>query len=47
MYCIVSKNGEEVNTGNGVNISIDFKEYENVFFDKKLKTHKMKKIQSR
>ena len=44
MYCIVSKNGEEVNTeNNGANISMDFKEYENVFFDKKLRTHKMKK----
>ena len=47
MYCIVSKNGEEVNTENAANISIDFKDYENVFFDKKLRTHKMKKIQSR
>ena len=35
MYCIVSENVEEVNTLKGVNISIEFKEYENVLFNKK------------
>ena len=47
MYCIVSENGEEVTTAKGVNISIEFKEYENVLFNKKLIRHKMKRIQSK
>ena len=47
MYCIVSENGEEVNTAKGVNISIEFKEYKNVLFNKKLIRHKMKIIQSK
>ena len=40
MYCIVSENGEEVNTEKGVNISIEFKECKNVLFNKKLITQK-------
>ena len=47
MYGIVSENGEEVNTAKGVNISIEFKEYKNVFCNKKLITHKVKRIQSK
>ena len=48
MYCIISENGEEVNTAKGVNISIELrKKYENVFFNKKLVRHKKKKIQSK
>ena len=47
MYCIVSENGEEVTTAKGVNILIEFKEYENVLFNKKLIRHKMKRIQSK
>ena len=47
MYCIVSKRREEVNTTKGVNISIEFKEYKNVLFNKKvIIRHKMKRIQS-
>ena len=46
MYCIVSENGEEVNTAKGVNISNEFKECENVLFHKKSIRHKMKRIQS-
>ena len=42
-----SENGEEVNTAKGGNISIGFKEYENVLFNKKLIAHKMKRIQSK
>ena len=34
MYCIVSENGEEVNTTEGVNISVEFKEYRNVCLTK-------------
>ena len=47
MYCIVSEKGEEVNTAKGVNISIEFKEYKNVLFNKKLIRHKVKSIQSK
>ena len=36
MYCIVSENGEEVNTAKEVNISTEFKEYKNVLFKKKI-----------
>ena len=36
MCCIVSENGEEVNTAKGVNMSIEFEEYENVLFNKKI-----------
>ena len=41
-YCIVSEN----DTVKGVNISIEFKEHENVLFNKKLIRPKMKKVQS-
>ena len=47
MYFIVSENGEEVNSAKGVYISIEFKEYKNVLFNKKLIRHKMKRIQSK
>ena len=47
MYCIVSENGEEVNTAKGVNILTEFSEYKNVLFSKKLLRHKMKRIQSK
>ena len=47
MYCIASENGEEVNTAKGVNISIVFKEYKNVLFNKKLIRHKMKRIKKK
>ena len=47
MYCIVSENGEEVNTAEGVNISIESKEYRNVLLNKKLIRHKMRRIQSK
>ena len=47
MYCIISENREEVNTTKGVTTSIEFKEYKNVLFNKKLIRHKMKRIQSK
>ena len=45
--CIVTENVEKVNTAKRVNISIEFKEYEIVLFNKKLVRHKMKRIQSK
>ena len=45
MQCIVSANGEDVNTAKGVNISTEFKKYENVLFNKILIRHKIRRIQ--
>ena len=45
--CIVTENVEKVNTAKRVNISIEFKEYEIVLFNKKLVRQKMKRIQSK
>ena len=47
MYCIVSDDDIEVNTAKGANISIEFNEYEDVLFDKKIIRRKMKRIQSK
>ena len=44
MYCIASENGEQVNTAKGVDISIEFGEYENVLFNK-MKKRKKKLVQ--
>ena len=47
MYCIVSENNEKVSTAKGVNISVKFKEYENVLFNEEIISHKMKRIQNK
>ena len=47
MYFIVSDDDIEVNTAKGENISIEFNEYEDVLFDKKIIRCKMKRIQSK
>ena len=47
MYFIVSDDDIEVNTAKGENISIEFNEYEDVLFDKKIIRRKMKRIQSK
>ena len=47
VYCIDLENGKEVNTAKGVNISIEFQEYKNVSFNKKLIRHQMRRIQSK
>ena len=47
MYCIVSDDDTEVNTGKGVNISFEFNEFEDVLFNEKKIRHKMKRIQSK
>ena len=47
MYCIVSDDDTEVNTAKGQNISIEFNEYEDILFDKKIIRRKMKRIQSK
>ena len=45
MYCLGKS--KEVSTAKGVNIRIEFIEYENILFNKKLIQHKMKRIQSK
>ena len=35
MHCILSDDGKDSNTAKGVNIAIEFKEYEDTFFKKK------------
>ena len=47
MYCIVSDDDIEVSAANGVNISIEFNEYEDVLFNETIIRHKMKRIQSK
>ena len=47
MYCIFTENAEEANTAKGANISIEFKEYSNFLFNKKLIRHKIKRIRSK
>ena len=47
MYCVVSDDDTEANTAKGVNISIEFNEYEDVLFNEKIIRHKMKRIQSK
>ena len=38
---------KKINTAKGENISIEFKEYENVLFNRKLIRHKMRILQSK
>ena len=45
MYCLGKR--KEVSTAKGVNIWIEFIEYENVLFNKILMQYKMKRIQSK
>ena len=47
MYCIVSDDDIEVSTANGVNISIEFNEYEDVLFNETIIRQKMKRVQSK
>ena len=47
MQCILGEYGKEINTAKEVNISIEFKEYDDVLFNKKLTRHKVNRIQSK
>ena len=47
MHCILSDDGKESNTAKGVNIAIVFNEYEDIFFNKKIIRHKIRRIQSK
>ena len=47
MYSIIKIDGKESNTAKGVNISTSFNEIKDVFFNKKIIRHKMKRIQAK
>ena len=47
MHCILSDDGKESNTTKKVNIAIEFNEYKDNLFNKKVMRHKMGRIQSK
>ena len=47
MYSIKKIDGRESSTAKGVNIATEFNEFKEVFSDKKIIRHKMKKIQAK
>ena len=47
MYCMVSYDVKESNAAKGINIAMEFKEYEDTLLNKKVIRHKMKRIQSK
>ena len=47
MHCILSDDGKESNTANGVYIVTEFNEYKDILFNKKVIRHKMRRIQSK
>ena len=47
MYAIKKIDVRETNTGKGVSIATEFNESEDVFFNKKIMRHKMKRIQAK
>ena len=44
MHCILSDDGKDSNTAKGVNIAIEFKEYEDTLFNKNVIRDKMRRI---
>ena len=47
MHCMVSYDVKESNAAKGINIAMEFKEYEDTLLNKKVIRHKMKRIQSK
>ena len=47
MYSIKNIDGKEHNTAKGVSITIEFDNFKDVLFNKKIIRHKMKRIQSK
>ena len=47
MHSIKNKDGSESSTAKGVNIATEFNEFKDVFFNKKIISHKMKRIQAK
>ena len=44
---MLSDNGKESNTANGVNIATEFNEFKDTLFNKKVLRHKMRRIESK
>ena len=47
MHSMLSDNGKESNTANGVNIATEFNEFKDTLFNKKVLRHKMRRIESK
>ena len=47
MHSMLSDNGKESNTANGVNIATEFNEFKDTLFNKKVLGHKMRRIESK
>ena len=47
MYSMKNIDGKESNTAKGVNIAIEFHEFKDVLFNKKIIRHKMRRIQNK
>ena len=47
MHSMLSGDGEESNTEKGINTAIEFNEFKDTLFDKKVIRHKMKRIQGK
>ena len=47
IYSMKQIDGKECNTAKGVSIATEFNKFKDVFFDKKIIRHKMKRIQSK
>ena len=47
MYSIKNIDGKESNTAKGVNIAIEFNEFKDTLFNKKIMRHKMRRIQAK
>ena len=47
MYAIIKIDGRETNTAKGVRIATEFNEFKDVFFNKTIIRHKMKRIQAK
>ena len=47
MYSIKKIDGSESSTAKGVNIATEFNEFKDVFFNKKIIIHKMKRMQAK
>ena len=47
MYSMKNINGKESNVAKGVNVATEFNEFKDIWFNKKVVRHKMKRIQSK
>ena len=47
MHSVLSENNKESNAAKGANVAIEFNEYKDILFKKKITRHKMKRIQKK